>query len=105
MVLVGCPPTSTFYTYKINDDESTSILIDAKQRAILAVPAPPEMNAGAGENGQKQLPRDVLVCAEPSPDAISVVSSMLSASVGMSMPSGGKVNTQIKETLKRLLSN
>ena len=60
MTFVGCTTPSIFHTYKINDDEATSILIDAKQRAILAVPALPEKNGGAGnagkrKNGQKRI--------------------------------------------------
>ena len=107
MVLVGCPSTSIFNKYKIKEEDGvTSILIDAKQRAILAVPVPESVQEGGAEQGNseqsnsqeggaeegnskqsdskedpEELPRKVLVCAEPSPDAVSVVTSSLEASV------------------------
>ncbi len=117
MMLTGCISPSIFHEYEIDGDEATSILIDAKQRAILAVPSlhldmhkengtqdngtrdePVENGAQdkseetdpsgkqnqsgeshAEENAQSTRLRQVIVCAEPSPDALSVVSGSLNA--------------------------
>ena len=55
--------------------KTTSILIDAKQRAILAAPMPEDPEGFSS-------PRDVLVCAEPSPDALSAITSNFAGSFG-----------------------
>ncbi len=111
MMLAGCNTLSIFHKYKIHDDEATSILIDAKQRAILSVHSPqlamleenssqgkPEGTDLSGQQGQPEKNRSeenkskkndqptrlrqVIVCAEPSPDALSGLSRELSASMG-----------------------
>ena len=103
MVFVGCAPTSIFHKYKIADDEATSILIDAKQRAILAVARLDHaQQGGSRKEASPELARRILVCAEPSPDALSIVSTSLNASAGMSIPSGVKGEPKIEKTLKEI---
>lgn len=53
-----------------------SIVIDAKQRAILAAPVD-RNRIGAGASA-----RDVFICAEPSPDALSAISASFAGSFG-----------------------
>ncbi len=119
MMLAGCSTPSIFHKYKIHDDEATSILIDAKQRAILSVHSPqlamleenssqdkPEGTDLSGQQGQPEKNRSekdeqsirfrrVMVCAEPSPDALSVVSSSLNAyGSGLNWLFGGKIGIE-----------
>ena len=103
MMFLGCAPTSIFHKYKIADGEATSILIDAKQRAILAVaPLDHAQQDGSRKEASQDLARRILVCAEPSPDALSIVSTSLNASAGMSIPSGVKGEPKIEQTLKEI---
>ena len=80
LMLAGCISPSIFRKYEIDGDKVTSILIDAKQRAILAVHSP-QLDM-LKKNDQPTRPREVIVCAEPSPDALSSLSSLLNVSVG-----------------------
>ena len=83
LALSGCGANfSTAYrTYSLEGTASSerpqSIVIDAKQRAILAAPA--NADAFANDSAHK---RDVFVCAEPSPDALSAITSNFAASLG-----------------------
>lgn len=103
MMFLGCTPTSIFHKYKINDDEATSILIDAKQRAILAVTTSEHAQQGDSKKEESQeLSRRVLVCAEPSPDALSVASTSLNVSGEINAPSDGTGKGQIEKILKEI---
>ena len=73
IALAGCEPQSIFHTYSASGDETTSVLVDANQRAIIAAP-------GSKTTGDNLDSRDVIVCAEPSPDTLSAVSGLLSLS-------------------------
>lgn len=103
MVFVGCAPTPIFHKYQIANDEATSILIDAKQRAILAV-APPDhaQQGGSRKEVSPELARRILVCAEPSPDALSVASTSLNVSGGISVLNGDKEKVKIENILKEI---
>ena len=126
MVLVGCPSTSIFNKYKIKDEYGVnSILIDAKQRAIIAVPVPKSVEQddskqndpkqgdskqgnpkqGDSKKDPEELPRKVFVCAEPSPDAVSVVSSSLEANIGNSLLGSNDGKAVLKSFLKNLASS
>ena len=66
--------SSIFRTDTLSSKETTqTTLIDAKQRALFAVPG------GFTEYDQT---RDYVICAEPSPDTVSSLSSAFSASLG-----------------------
>ena len=68
---------SVYRSYETLDGEKTkSVIIDAKQRAIIAAPAHYVTPDG------KNRTRDVIVCAEPSPDALSAISSNFAGSFG-----------------------
>jgi len=79
VVLSGCAGTPIFHQYSVVGDGATSALIDARQRAVIAAPGP----SSSGQNNEWQA-RSVLVCAEPSPDALSVVSSSFGAAASAS---------------------
>lgn len=85
-----------------------SVLIDAKQRAILTAPGPKAAatisggSAGAGGQGQAAAlahAREILVCAEPSPDALSAISSTFAASLGGILPSGEQIQAALASSL------
>jgi hypothetical protein len=83
------------YSLQSPNDSGKSVLIDAKQRAILTAPAdqvryPP---------GQEERLRKVIVCAEPSPDALSAISSTFAASAGGLFPSGEEVQVALSRAL------
>lgn len=76
LIFYGCGAnfTSIYRTY--TPDPKTGIntaIIDAKQRAIISTPA-------------KTDDRSVYLCAEPSPDALSAISSTFSSSFGFGQP-------------------
>ncbi len=137
MVFAGCSTPSIFREYEIHDDKATSILIDAKQRAILAVHSPqlakleenssqdkdkenssqdePEGTDLSEQQGQSEENksekneqstrlRQVIVCAEPSPDALSSISNILSASIGngISGSNDGSGNATIDQALEEI---
>jgi hypothetical protein len=87
LILAGCGNakwTSIYREYKISDSYDTqNALIDAKQRAILSSP----IIKGGGKDGGDG--RAFIVCAEPSPDAVSALSSALSASLGVDIAGKG----------------
>ena len=79
-LISSCASTSTFRTYEITNDNGTkSILIDAKQRAVIAVPLP---TAAIADDSTEYPFRRVVVCAEPSPDALSTITASLDITVG-----------------------
>ena len=79
-LLSSCASTSTFRTYDItNDDGTKSILIDAKQRAVIAVPLP---TVAIADDSIKYPFRRVVVCAEPSPDALSTIAASIDITAG-----------------------
>jgi hypothetical protein len=70
--------TSIYRTYSPESEDGkqgTSALIDAKQRTIIA----------------SSRSNDVIVCAEPSPDALSAVSSSFAGSTSVSAQSSPEV--------------
>lgn len=82
IVLSGCEPPSIFHTYSASGDETTSVLVDANQRAIIAAP-------GSATTGDDVARRNVIVCAEPSPDTLSAVTSLVNLSAGKGVFNGG----------------
>ena len=86
LILAGCGNakwTSIYREYKISDEhDAQSVLIDAKQRAIISSPI--IKDGEFGRNG-----RAFIVCAEPSPDAVSALSSALSTSLGVQVAGQG----------------
>ena len=88
LMLSGCAKTPSIYRgYRVGSGDGTkSVLIDAKQRAIISTPNPyPKPDSDKGEN------RMVFVCAEPSPDALSAISAVFS---------GGAVVTQAEKEIQ-----
>jgi hypothetical protein len=87
LILAGCGNakwTSIYREYKISDAHGTqSALIDAKQRAIISSPI--IKDGDAFDRGSRAF----IVCAEPSPDAVSALSSALSASLGAQVAGQG----------------
>ena len=106
LLLGGCGAnfSSIYRNYQVEkpDGQANSVLIDAKQRAILSAP-------GAGANSfikteDYHRRRDVLVCAEPSPDALSAISSTFAASVGGLFASGDQVQASVAQALQETAS-
>ncbi|HTO65559.1 MAG TPA: hypothetical protein VMM15_30385 [Bradyrhizobium sp.] len=97
--LTGCGAnyTTAYRTFSPIDDGPKSALIDAKQRGILAAPGPTVITG-------KEAARKVLICAEPSPDALSAISSSLSASFGGIFPSGTNVQAALAQALSETAS-
>ncbi|MQX36147.1 hypothetical protein GHC57_06410 [Roseospira navarrensis] len=77
----GANQASIYRDYAVNSrdgETTTSVLIDAKQRAVLSVALPPAaQTAPTGGGGME--PRTAVVCAEPSPDTLSAISSTLAS--------------------------
>lgn len=68
----GANFSTAYRTYEVDGaSETTSIVIDAKQRAILSAPA-----------GSDVANRKLILCAEPSPDALSAITSNFAGSFG-----------------------
>jgi len=96
VLLGGCGAnhSSIYRNYQVKgpDRSAHSALIDAKQRAILSVAA-----SGVSQNGER---REVIVCAEPSPDALSAISSTFAGSAGGLFPSGEQVQVSLAAALQ-----
>ena len=92
LMLTGCANSRSIYrAYKVDSDApTTTVLIDAKQRAIISMPNP--------KNGANRV---AFVCAEPSPDALSVISAAFAAS-SRSPGSEHTLAGAITETAKQL---
>ena len=91
VISCGANYTSIYRDYSVVDikpdgapDATKTVLIDAKQRAILSNPQFYPDSLGQGDYTY----RGTVICAEPSPDALSAVASTLSGSFGAF--SGGK---------------
>ena len=94
---VGCARVanraSIFRTYQPSINEMTqTTLIDAKQRALFSAPANPD-----------QYPsRQYFICAEPSPDAVSALSSAFSASFTIDSRTSGTLAKALSEAVGKL---
>ncbi|MGD1876931.1 MAG: hypothetical protein ACFB13_05450 [Kiloniellaceae bacterium] len=104
ITLTGCGAnfSSIYRTYQVEkpDDQANSVVIDAKQRAILSAPA-----SGAFTSPQDyHRRRKVIVCAEPSPDALSAISSTFAASAGGLFPSGEQIQASLASALQETAS-
>src|SRR5512144_2121030 len=73
-VLAGCTPPNAFEEFDI---DRTSLSADATQRVIVSA------IRGRGPDGRR------IVCAEPSPDAITAMASALGAGVRTGIPGTG----------------
>ena len=73
-VLAGCTPPNAFEEFDI---DRTSLSADATQRVIVSA------NRGRGPDGRR------IVCAEPSPDAITAMASALGVGVRTGIPGTG----------------
>jgi hypothetical protein len=96
--LAGCSTknNSIFRSYSpTNAKSTTSVIIDAKQRAIITMPNSEKKSSTGGKTQKSEEESDPPVdtqnsvdrrlyytCAEPSPDALSALSSTFSASAG-----------------------
>jgi hypothetical protein len=98
----GANKASIFRDYEAYDSDTgertNSVLIDAKQRAILAAPA------GTAELDDKAFRRDVYLCAEPSPDALSAISSTFAGSLGGVFGPGKEVQGALAAALSETAS-
>ena len=87
LILAGCGNAkwvSIYRPHKFSDAHDTqSALVDAKQRAIISSPASGDRNGDGLDDGP------FIVCAEPSPDAVSALSSALSTSLGVDIAGQG----------------
>ena len=98
LMLSGCGANfhSIYRPYDVNPSpgHTTSVLIDAKQRAIISTPQnDPESN------------RTTFVCAEPSPDALSAISATFAGSFGSTQQDEklqGALAFAVRETAKQL---
>ena len=91
---------------------ANSANMDAKTRAIVAVPLPqpnnnaPQIKAGgiaSGGGGSATLARYGIVCAEPSPDALSAVSSAFAMRFG-GLFGGSDVETELSTAISEAAS-
>ena len=99
LMLTGCSANfrSIYRAYKVDSDApTTTVLIDAKQRAIISMPNPKN-----DTNPKNDANRVAFVCAEPSPDALSVVSAAFAAG-SRSTESEHILAGAITETAKQL---
>lgn len=80
LILLGCHANrrAVFREYEIAGKGVASVLIDAKQRGIIATSVPRDEPR---DGSKAPLRRSVVVCAEPSPDLYTVASTELLASV------------------------
>lgn len=76
--------TSIFRTYDLEGSENRSVLIDAKQRAILSV----ERESVDRETRKREKIRKF--CAEPSPDALSAISTSFATSLSVGVAGQGE---------------
>lgn len=83
---------SIFHEFDASE-HSNSVTIDAKQRAIL-VSHPPSYN---DSNGNLYQPPPI-ICTEPSPDALSVLSSAFSGKLDVQAKIAAQLMTQSEET-------
>ncbi len=105
-LLAGCGNanwTSVYREYpavKIGSQTDTkSVLIDAKQRAIITVPSvktKPDPNDPFSESSS----RNAYVCAEPSPDAVAAVSAAIAASLSADVAGKGGGSAALGIALK-----
>ena len=103
LMLSGCSANwhSIYRAYNIDPNAGTkSVLMDAKQRAILSMPNPAhdasQMDQNTQERQNDRATRAAFVCAEPSPDALSAISAAFS---------GGFALTRKARELKLSLAN
>ena len=95
IALVGCGARrSIFRAYEITNDRVTSVLVDAKQRGIFAIPVP-----YVTEDSQN---RRVIVCAEPSPDVLSVVSNSIIASIEGGLSGGETAKAEFANLFREI---
>ncbi len=93
--LVGCTAdanrSSIFRTYQPATDQKTqTALVDAKQRALFSAP---------GDFDEFDLSRKYIICAEPSPDAVSALSSAFSTSFDAGFLSSGTGSGALAQAL------
>ena len=102
LVVAGCGANfvTAYRSHEIEKGrpESTAV-IDAKQRAIVATDA-----ARASFANDPWRSRETFVCAEPSPDALSAISSSFSASGGFSLTGQGQAQAAFAQSLAEVAS-
>ncbi len=103
LMLSGCGVTklgSDYRTYHVMpNDGTTSVLIDAKRRAIVSVQNPdPESYVDKEFNKAR---RAAFVCAEPSPDALATITAAFSGRI-LGKQLRLSVARTIRETAKQL---
>src|SRR5258708_38400016 len=92
IVLAGCwgPPAGYGTVFRQTnlsrvpdrpDQEAQAIVLDAKQRIIISVPAKNDLRTFGRNDPQR------IICAEPSPDVADAISSALSASLNAAVKS------------------
>lgn len=72
----GCAPGSIYREVAIDDSENTSVILDAKQRAIISM----KRSEDSTRDGAQPKSQRTVVCSEPSPDSFTAVSQSLSQS-------------------------
>lgn len=99
VALAGCGANfgSIFRSYEA-DGKTTNVLVDAKQRAILSAPA------DKVEPIDKSRKRDVFHCAEPSPDALSAITSNFAGSFGGIFGPGKEVQGALAQAFSETAS-
>ena len=103
MLLISCGANnnSIYREYTVEDDEkgtAKTVLIDAKQRAIISK-SRPVATVSTEMDSPLQIKDEIVICAEPSPDAPSALASTLSTSA--SVLSGG---TRVEAALAAAIS-
>lgn len=97
VTLSGCGAhfTSIYRDYNVDPEkETTTVLIDAKQRAIISTP-----------NKNSLSDRTAFLCAEPSPDALSAISASFAGGLGLARPDKEEriaLSTAVQEAAKQL---
>ena len=102
-LLAGCDSAKENSIYrKAEFGSGSAVLIDAKQRAILSNQLTEQAETETGKKVTSSIHR---YCAEPSPDAFSVLSSSISLSSALSQAEKVNLNLQLSRSISESGSN
>jgi hypothetical protein len=99
LVLVGCANLNSIYrTFNVSDGESP--MVDIRQRAVLVAPDKKQtIKRNADGSIETTLSdRGVIVCAEPSPDAMASLAYELAAKGGVAEKASGELALAMQDS-------
>lgn len=87
VVLSGCETINVHRKFSTTDQKAHTIFVDAKQRAVIAVPVPTQVVTQSTINGVSttvtSTSSPLRICAEPSPDALTAIATAARASANV----------------------